>query len=1202
MRTISPIRRCALKIEEGDRSPDHYRACGSLKSTGDKQNQKPRTGKTRNPGRLGAGNWCRITYSRKALRKLCSGCQKNQCRLSLADYERVWVSVQNGWKPPSTTVSGVVNLTDISLWTKEELADCNWNSKGLHALFMSVSPEEFKRVSMCETAKEDKDDESFDEFYAKLNAIVNSSFNLGEGISEPKIVRKVLRSLPERFRPKVTAIEESKDLDTIKIEELVGSFQTYELTISQPRKNKSIALNIVWEGESESSDMETLRDEEIAYFGSRKALTVSLTDDDSNLSEQSDSSSSEEEKGYMASVSTVKSESDKKSEKIEEEVESNKFGDDSEDETDIHEAYQLLFKESLKIKKVNKALFKKVDELERENEKITYDLQVSSKNLSELKYVNEKLEDTVKTLTCELEKSNTQLQSFVSGTKKLDDLLGMNKPTGNRQGLRFVKSDSNVSSLSKTTFVPASNRSNVSTNPESKDKNFNGLRALELIRFLHLIFIINTHVHLNLGSYPLVITMVSHLTEMVTRLTGITLTSRKVWVKKSDVGEYTESLKCFVAHVAYKTRVVNKALFSTFDDCNGSVVTFGDGATAPIQGKGSITIAGLPPIFNVLYVEGLKSNLLSISQICDADYEVSFVQKRCTVYDASGGVVLEGVRTSDNCYGVFPNSNYVCSSAKIDMSELWHQRLDHVNYRSLSKLVKKKIVDGLPKIDQSENAVCKPCQQGKQFRINHKRTSKILTNRALELLHMDLMGPSRIDLLREKSGTGDLVKSLCKRLKVEQNLPISRVRSDHGKEFENFNLENFCLEEGIKHEFFSPITPQQNEVVERKNRVLQEMARAMLHGKDLAMHFWGEAINTACHIINRIYLRPKSDKTPYEIRKGKKPIVNTFGCLAANSVLQSVNIVIDDAFTEDESAENGVDIEDLSEDRGATAKNKEHSIPKSPWSLENISEQGLPNWDQSKLPREPSSKVKYNHPKVNIIGDLDEGMRLRKRVLNNLTYTSYISQIKPKKVEEALRDECWVNAMHEELNQFVRNNVWNLVPRPDDSNMIGTKWIFKNKIDNQCTITRNKARLVVQGYTQVEGVDFDETFAPVARLESIRILLVVACTLGFKLYQMDVNSTFLNGILQEEALTTYFVEHGFSQGGADRTLFIRLIEETITVAQIYVDDIIFGSPIDSFAIEFAECMKQEFEMSMVGELSYFLGLQVKQTDCGLFIS
>ena len=106
--------------------------------------------------------------------------------------------------------------------------------------------------------------------------------------------------------------------------------------------------------------------------------------------------------------------------------------------------------------------------------------------------------------------------------------------------------------------------------------------------------------------------------------------------------------------------------------------------------------------------------------------------------------------------------------------------------------------------------------------------------------------------------------------------------------------------------------------------------------------------------------------------------------------------------------------------------------------------------------------------------------------------------------------------MHEELNQFVRNDVWELAPRPENVYVIGTKWIFKNKIDEDGEIIRNKSRLVAQGYTQVEGVDFDESFSPVARLESIRILMSIACTMNFKLYQMNVKCAFLNGYLNEE--------------------------------------------------------------------------------------
>jgi len=172
---------------------------------------------------------------------------------------------------------------------------------------------------------------------------------------------------------------------------------------------------------------------------------------------------------------------------------------------------------------------------------------------------------------------------------------------------------------------------------------------------------------------------------------------------------------------------------------------------------------------------------------------------------------------------------------------------------------------------------------------------------------------------------------------------------------------------------------------------------------------------------------------------------------------------------------------------------------------------------------EPASWVKLNHLSRQLLGNLNEGRLLRSRIINpsnevanQVTYNCYLAQFEPKKVEEALQDDNWVTVMHDELHQFSRNDVWTLVSRPYDQNIIGTKWIFKNKSDEHGTIIWNKARLVAQGYTQIEWVDFDETFAPVARLESIIIMLSISCHLGFKLYQMDVKSAFLNGILQEE--------------------------------------------------------------------------------------
>ncbi|KAJ3674034.1 hypothetical protein LUZ60_006026 [Juncus effusus] len=223
--------------------------------------------------------------------------------------------------------------------------------------------------------------------------------------------------------------------------------------------------------------------------------------------------------------------------------------------------------------------------------------------------------------------------------------------------------------------------------------------------------------------------------------------------------------------------------------------------------------------------------------------------------------------------------------------------------------------------------------------------------------------------------------------------------------------------------------------------------------------------------------------------------------------------------------------------------------------------------------------------------------------------------------------------MQDELAQFERNRVWILVPRPDNRSIIGTKWVFRNKV------VRNKARLVAQGFKQQEGVDFEETFAPVARLESIRLLLAYASIKGFPLFQMDVKSAFLNGFLEEKVyveqppgfkdptnpdhmyklmkalyglkqaprawygqLSTFLASHGFERGKSDLTLFTKKRKDSILLIQIYVDDIIFGSSDVALAEEFSVLMHSEFEMSMMGELNFFLGLQIKQTGDGIFIN
>ncbi|GJV71094.1 retrovirus-related pol polyprotein from transposon TNT 1-94 [Tanacetum coccineum] len=229
--------------------------------------------------------------------------------------------------------------------------------------------------------------------------------------------------------------------------------------------------------------------------------------------------------------------------------------------------------------------------------------------------------------------------------------------------------------------------------------------------------------------------------------------------------------------------------------------------------------------------------------------------------------------------------------------------------------------------------------------------------------------------------------------------------------------------------------------------------------------------------------------------------------------------------------------------------------------------------------------------------------------------------------------------MQEELNQFIANDVWELVPQPKNMTIIGTKWVFRNKLDENGIVSRNKARLVAQGYNQQEGIDYDETYALVARLESIRILLAYACALDFKLFQMDVKSAFLNGFINEEVyvaqplgfidfekldhvyklkkalyglkqapkawydrLKAFLIKHEYKMGMVDNTLFTKKKSSNLIIVQIYVDDIIFGLTCQAMCDDFGKIMHDEFEMSMMGELNFFLGLQIKQMEDGIFFN
>ena len=759
----------------------------------------------------------------------------------------------------------------------------------------------------------------------------------------------------------------------------------------------------------------------------------------------------------------------------------------------------------------------------------------------------------------------------------------------------------------------------------------------------------------------------------------------------------------------------DKTKFTTLAPKDGGFVTFGDNSKGKIIGIGSISKPSNVVIDNVLLVDGLKHNLLSISQLCDLGHKVIFEKSHCIIHCISENKTILMGQRQNNVYMIDLNSSVdnevKCLVTINDNGWLWHRRLGHASLDLLAKLSSKDLVIGLPKAPYIKDKLCHACQLGKQTKISFKSKNIISTTRCLELIHMDLVGPSRtlslggrayafvmvddfsrftwVLFLTHKHEAFREFSIICKKLQTRKGYMIKSIRTDHGKEFENTPFQTYCDENGIDHNFSAPRTPQQNGVVERKNRTLEEKARTMLCENNLPKYFWAEAVNSACYILNRALIRPILKKTPYELWNERKPNIShlrAFGCkcyvhnngkdnlgkfdaksdegifvgYAISSkayrifnkrtllVEESVHVSFDENLP---TIDKPLIVHNINDDIFHKASSSNHvtsslestpSIEVEPVDEEVTIERLQKDLESSvhiheDLPQE--WRFANHHPQELILGNPGERVHTRSSLRNIVNHFAFLSQLEPKNIHEAELDESWVLAMHDELNQFERSNVWTLVPRPREKTIIGTKWIFRNKMDESGVVIRNKARLVAQGYNQEEGIDFDETYAPVARLEAIRMLLAYASFKRFKLFQMDVKSAFLNGFINEEVyvkqppgfenhefpdhvyklrkalyglkqahrawyerLSKFLIKKGFSRGTLDTTLFIKKDGKDMLLIQIYVDDIIFGATNARMCEEFSKCMQGEFEMSMMGELTYFLGLQIKQTKDGIFVN
>ncbi|KAJ9557983.1 hypothetical protein OSB04_012597 [Centaurea solstitialis] len=796
------------------------------------------------------------------------------------------------------------------------------------------------------------------------------------------------------------------------------------------------------------------------------------------------------------------------------------------------------------------------------------------------------------------------------------------------------------------------------------------------------------------------------------------------------------------------------------------------------------------------------------------------------VNDEDGNVVLSA-RRNDNLFSIVfrsipqthpqfealsqpMNAIYLLSKASKEDRWLWHRRLCHQNFKDMNKLVSKRLVKGLPETRLSKDTLCPACEKGKMRRSSHPPKMDTNSKSPFDMIHMDLCGPMSVEslarkkymlvlvdefsrltwleFLRAKSDAADRIIAFIKRIQIILSRKVKKLRSDNGTEFQNAKLQSFLEDVGISHNFSAVRTPQQNGVVERKNRTLVEAARSMMAHSGVPQAFWAEAVSTACFTQNRTLIVKRTGKTAYEMIEQRKPNIDyfrVFGCKCyvlndrddlgkfdpksnesifigyshnsktyrvfnkrTQTILESSNVDYSETETysdacpsnpnallpelstappSTDSASNSFasDFIDLADydlptltrpivvPAQAVTPESVLSPPETPStepptvaSPEPVREQTThpvlaPIPEDAPLPspssaqrtygqvvREPRLEVVLNiepltnlqegsssgnrsgvlavhdendasnnqqayailphirkwtrdHPSSQIIGSPSQSVQTRssKNVDNLILFGGFLSDFEPSDVQQALSDPDWVRAMQEELAEFERNKVWRLVTRPWGKFIIGLKWIFRNKKDENDLIIRNKARLVAKGYRQQEGIDYDETFAPVARIEAIQIFLAYAAHTNMTVYQMDVKCAYLNGVLQEElyveqpegfvdmrylshvyvldkalyglkqaprawyeTLTVYMIGAGYKKGTIDPTLFLRRSGSDLIIVQIYVDDIIFASTKPELCKEFENTMKSQFEMSMMGELTFFLGLQVRQRPDGIFIN
>ncbi|GJU61826.1 ribonuclease H-like domain, reverse transcriptase, RNA-dependent DNA polymerase [Tanacetum coccineum] len=512
------------------------------------------------------------------------------------------------------------------------------------------------------------------------------------------------------------------------------------------------------------------------------------------------------------------------------------------------------------------------------------------------------------------------------------------------------------------------------------------------------------------------------------------------------------------------------------------------------------------------------------------------------VHDVKGKLLMKVRRSPNRLYKIqLEEVKSRCLLGKSDEEvKLWHTRMGHVNYAALKLMSDKEMVQGLPNIT-IQNGLCEGCLEGKQARKSFPTHSNFMSTRRLELVHGDLYG-----LISPPTPAGN-------------------------REFLSKEFSSYCEETGLKRHYTAPYSPQQNGIIERRNRTVMEMARSTMKGMKVPDCLWGR--RSYAPLLLQTWFEDEETMAIGQVRE----VQGNFRTRISGSTDEHYETNSEDELVTSISSVGSA---------GSISSSTEGGAPKRYRTLTDL-------YDETN--------------EVLLLNDGEE----------------------PTSYSMACKHEEWKKAMKTELDSIERNNTWTLVELPPGRKAIGLKWVYKVKKDPTGAVIKHKARLVAKGYVQKVRIDFDEVYAPVARIETVRILLALSSKNGWFIHHLDVKSAFLNGELEDEVyvvqpegyekkdqpgkvyklskalyglrqaprawnsrLDRCLKQLGFKRCQQEYAVYTRNKAGKILIIGVYVDDLIVTGSCSGEIRYFKEQMNKEFEMSDMGLLSYYLGIEV----------